>query len=222
MRRICNLFKPYRFPNATVLDSFEPVANTVQDVVWDGQNLISTEATGGLIYVHDGFSSTTTSSFSHPASTGNQNSLAFDGTNLISTDIVPGNIYVHSGITSTVSTSFSGRGNLTKITVANGNLISHNNVAGAHFAIHSGISATISSTFEDTIGMSVQAIAWDGKNLIVLDASSESVIILDGLSSTELRRFSLSSPAGACMRGKNLVVTDIPGGTRTIYLLGRR
>lgn len=73
------------------------------DIATDGTNLLSCSAVSDLFYLHSGFTSSITSSFSMV----NPNCITYDGANLIS-NISGSTIRVHSGITSTISNSFTG------------------------------------------------------------------------------------------------------------------
>jgi hypothetical protein len=76
-----------------------------------------------MIYVHDGISSTISSSFASPGTL--PSGLAFDDTNLISCDSDTDMIYVHDGISSTILSSFSSPGTgITSLTFDGTNLIS--------------------------------------------------------------------------------------------------
>jgi len=74
-------------------------------LTFDWTNLISCDNATDTIYIHDGITSTISSSFASPASYPNW--LAFDWTNLISCDRVSDTIYIHDWITSTILSSIS-------------------------------------------------------------------------------------------------------------------
>jgi 6-phosphogluconolactonase (cycloisomerase 2 family) len=80
-------------------------------------NLISCDLGEDKIYIHDGITSSISSSFSSPATS--IFGLAYDGENLISTDLTEDKIYIHDGITATVDSSFdSPASDLRGVTIA--------------------------------------------------------------------------------------------------------
>jgi len=90
----------------TISDTFTVSDREYQDIaIDDNDNLMGIDRIIDKIFLHNGITSSISSSFATPA--GNGQGLTFDGTNIISMDGSTDKVYVHSGKTSTITDSFS-------------------------------------------------------------------------------------------------------------------
>jgi len=155
-------------------------------------NLVSADESMETIYIHDGVTSTITTSFSMPEA-GTESgpvTITVDASgNLISAraqESRPGSVRIHAGITSTVTTSFSTPfSNCRGITVdASGNLIS-DDVGTQSVYIHAGITSTITTSFSaayhngleiSEAGNLIAAKYWDPEDYIVIHAGITSTV----------------------------------------------
>jgi len=192
----------------------ETVSGLVPSPV-DG-NLISADLGAHLIYIHNGITATTSTSFAAPAN--NLSSLTYDGANLISVDVVTDLIYIHSGVTATIGSSFAAPGGLLPRGLAYDgiNLISADVGTGLIY-IHSGITATISSSFA-TPGANTAGLTYDGSNLISADDGVHLIYIHSGVTATISSSFASPSDilTDITYDGSNLISAD--SGTDLIYI----
>jgi len=82
-----------KWASVNILSSFASPSTAPSGLTFDGTNLISCDSSSGMIYIHNGISSTISSIFASPSK--QPMDLTFDGTNLISCDRDSGIIYVH-------------------------------------------------------------------------------------------------------------------------------
>lgn len=184
---VLDRYSSFIYPSSTILSSFTGSASGLAFDPTTG-NLIRAVINGD-IFIHDGVTSTTLSSFSPPgiATAG----LAFDSTtgNLISCtyDGSSYSINIHDGITSTILSSFSPPGSQpTDIAFDSetGNLLSCDLNASKVY-IHDGITATILSSFSSpTTGINGLTIDTTYHNLISQSNSANKIYTHKGISST--------------------------------------
>ena len=194
--------------------SFSSPGGVPRGLTYAEGNLISCDSAAGIIYIHNGVSSSILSNFSAPASS--PFDLAFDGTNLISCDSATDRVYIHDGISASVLSSFAGPStNLYGITYDGTNLISFD--AGTNlYYVHSGISSTILSSFSITEPTTAgHGITYDGTNLITTRAGSAGaigVIIVSNGVGPKIKT-KLDAPStnlnGVAYDGVNLISSDI-------------
>jgi len=161
------------------------------------EDLISSDANYGSIYIHSGITSTVTTSFSSPASA--PQGLTFSGGvptrrygNLVSA--AAGKVYIHVGVTSTITTSFNipSSGEIGITVDTSGNLISAR-AGDETVRIHAGITSTVTTSFS-TPGGDVRGITLDASgNLISVDIGTHSVYIHSGITSTITTSFTIAA-----------------------------
>jgi len=198
-------------------------------------NLLSIDESVESIHVHDGVTSTITTSFSIPGfgTESGPVTITVDASgNLISAraqESRQGTVRIHAGITDTVTTSFSTPfNNCRGITVdASGNLIS-DDIGTQSVYIHAGITSTITTSFSaayhndlevSEAGNLIAAKYWDPEDYIAIHA---------GITSTVTTSFKSPAtfPWGLTLRNPPTdASTDLPGkaevGQNSADLLGK-
>ncbi len=184
-----------------VAATFASPDSTLTGLAYDAAtgNLISVDAGTKLIYIHDGISATTSSSFAIPGGSNFASGLAVDPAtgNLLSNDYGTDLIYVHDGISSTVlSTITAPETSVQGIAVDpfTGNLICSASGSNTIY-VHSGLTSTVSSSFTVAAGgESCEVDPYTG-DLVVLDYSGEKIRVYEGISSTLKAQFDTPNPS---------------------------
>src|SRR5680860_516120 len=180
-------------------------------------NVISADSNASLHYLHSGFSSTITSSYTSP-STGPRGITWTNTSNVISADMVADLHYLHSGVSSTITSSYASPSTLpTGITWDGANVMSVDWDSDLHY-LHSGFSSTISSSHA-TPGFSPSGITWDGSNVISVDLSTNTHYLHSGFSSTISDSYASpsSNPTGIAWDSLNVISADNYSDTHYLH-----
>ena len=154
-------------------------------------NVLSTDQDSDVIYLHSGFTSTISDSFSSPST--QPYGLFWDGTNVLSGDSgTPDKIYLHSGFTSTISDSFSSPSDLPVGIAWDGTNILSTDQNSDLIYLHSGFTSTISDSFSSP-STGPSGLGWDGTNVLSGDTASDLIYLHSGFTSTISSSFSSPS-----------------------------
>jgi hypothetical protein len=181
-------------------------------------NLISGDFGTDTFYLHDGFTTTESSSISSPSST--PFGVAWYSDNLYSIDKTSDTMYQHSGFTTTISDSVSVLvalgGNPQGITTdADGNLYECNSSGPKTIYQLDGFSVTIDDSFTPT--PVPYGLTWDGTNIYTATDVGDDLVKFTGFSSTIDTQINSPStqPMDVAWDGTNLLSCD--RNTDTIY-----
>jgi len=189
-------------------------------------NLISCSPT--TIYIHDGITSTISSSFSAPNS--GCKGLAFDGSDLVSSDTSTDKIYIHDGITSTITSSFSPSStDPGGLTFGGTNLISCHSDKTIYVYDDTSSSVLTSFSGDSNMGGGITGLTYDddNNNLISCGVGTNrdtyhKICIHDGISSTISTRFDSPDtyPEGLGFNDGNLISSSRGAGAAqgTVYI----
>lgn len=138
-------------------------------------NLISSDPTTNLIYIHDGISASILSSFATPATSISGVTIDTTTGNLISCDAITDLIYIHDGISVSILSSFAGaetepRG-IAFDTIDNNLVTSY--FPSENIYVHSGVTSTTTSTFNVAAAGLLFGLGFDGRNLLTSFTSGE-------------------------------------------------
>jgi len=108
-------------------------------------NVISSDSTADLHYLHDGFSTTISGSYSTPGNS--PADITWDGVNVISTDTVTDLHYLHSGFSSSITSSYSSPAvDPNGISWDGSNVLSTDRITDIHYR-QDGFSSTVSGSY---------------------------------------------------------------------------
>jgi hypothetical protein len=207
--------------NGSVNTAFSAPGALPTGLAFDGDNLISLDYLGAIVYFHNGISSTITNSIDISSFVGNPCDVTWDGTNVWIIDNAA--ITQLVGKTAVLATSFAipsplvGAGQR-GLTYDGTNLISSDGNPDEIY-VHSGLTSTITATLAapDT---GLKGLSYKNGNLLSIGFhSGEKVYVHVGVSATISTSFDLdtaATPYGISWVGTNIVTNDYT--TDLIYI----
>jgi hypothetical protein len=172
-------------------------------------NVISADGTNYKHYLHSGFSSSISDSYSSPSTA--PRGITWDSSNTISADSGTDAHYLHSGFSDTISDSYSSpSGTPFGITWDGFNVISADPGTNKHYR-HVGFSSSLYDSYSSPSG-TPNGIAWDGLNVISADntAASEKHYLHSRFSSSISDSYSSpnGTPTGITWDSTNVISSD--------------
>ena len=175
-------------------------------------NVLSVDYDSRKIYLHTGFSSTISNSFSSPSTA--PYGLAWDGTNVYSGDFYSDKIYLHTGFSSTIANSFSSPSTGPGEVSWDGTNVLSGDFYSSKIYLHTGFSSTISNSFSSPSTV-IGSLSWEGANVLSNDRAAVKIYLHTGFSSTISNSFSSPSSDGCyglTWDGTNLLSSDYSEG----------